>query len=64
MDPTCIANTNMADSGVKVAPLLLPSVPLSGWETVSHDNVAETSLKVRLVTSGMYFMYIFCDYKC
>ena len=55
---------NMADSGIIVAPLPLPSVPLSGWEAVSQDNVAEISLKVPHVTSGMYFMYIVCRYKC
>ena len=55
---------HMADSGIKVAPLPLPSVPLSGWEAVSQDNVAEIFIKVPHITSGMYFMYIVCEYKC
>ena len=42
----------LADSGLTVAPLPLPSPPLSGWESVSQDNVAVIAKKVPHVTSG------------
>ena len=44
----------VADAGMRVAPLPLPSPPLSGWESVSQENVAEIAKKVPHVTSGWY----------
>ena len=44
----------VADAGMRVAPLPLPSPPLSGWESVSQENVAEVAKKVPHVTSGWY----------
>ena len=44
----------VADAGMRVAPLPLPSPPLSGWESVSQEIVAEVAKKVPHVTSGWY----------
>ena len=48
----CRKQKQPVDSGLTVAPLPLPSPPLSGWESVSQDNVAVIAKKVPHVTSG------------
>ena len=36
--------------------LPLPSIPLTGWKSVSSDNVGEMSTKIPCVTSGKYWV--------
>jgi len=42
----------VVNAGMRAAPLPLPSPPLTGWESVSQETVAEISKKVPYVTSG------------
>ena len=49
---------HLAATGVNVAPLALPSPPLSGWESVTETNVKMLANNVPRVTSGNLSLYV------
>ena len=54
VDGSCLyrKHKQLADSGLTVSPMPLLSPPLSGWKSVSQDNVELIAKKVPHVTSG------------
>ena len=44
----------MCDSGVSVAPIGTPSVPMAGWETVTEANYKDYVGKIPQVTAGIH----------
>ena len=48
----------LAATGVNVAPLALPSPPLSGWGSVTETNVKMLANNVPRVTSGNLSLYV------
>ena len=42
----------LTEAGKQVAPLPLPTVPVSGWRAINRDSVANVSPLVPTVTNG------------
>ena len=53
VDGVCLYH-KMQDLGADLPSMPLPSLPVSGWEIISLDNVREMSAKIPCVTSGKH----------
>ena len=48
----------MEDSGQIVAPLGLPSAPITDWEAVSKNNATDMGKNIPCVTTGTVYTYL------
>lgn len=57
MDYTCLFKKSkcLEDAGVLLAPLDLPSVPVTGWEPVTDNNASDVAKNIPSVTSGVIY---------
>lgn len=44
----------LQQSGINVAPLKKPSIPLTGWESINDTNFKESTTKMPKLTSGAH----------
>ena len=51
----------LQQAGVNVAPLKLPSVPLSSWESIDDKNFKDVTRKVPKLTSGAHTIVVACN---
>ena len=48
----------LEDQGAIVMPLVLPSAPVAGWDSLTEVNASELAKKVPRVTAGEIYLYL------
>ena len=51
----------LQQAGINVAPLKLPSVPLTSWDSINDKNFTEATRKVPKLTSGAHTIVVSCN---
>ena len=48
----------LQDSGIHIAPLDPPALPITGWESITESNASDIAKKIPSVTSGVVYTYL------